>query len=114
LHVLQPAAVEHFSAPVTKLEHFGSYSCRGVYGRPNARKSHHATADALDVAGFVIGDKHRVRILAAWPAVGPESRFVREVRDGACRFFDTVLGPEYNAAHRDHLHLDRGPFRLCR
>lgn len=114
LHVLQPAAVEHFGAPVTKLEHFGSYSCRGVYGRPNARKSHHATADALDVAGFVIGDKHRVRILAAWPAVGPESRFVREVRDGACRFFDTVLGPEYNAAHRDHLHLDRGPVRLCR
>jgi hypothetical protein len=25
-----------------------------------------------------------------------------------------VLGPEYNAAHRDHFHLDRGSFRFCR
>ncbi len=114
LHVLQPAALRHFGAPVTKVEHFGSYSCRGVYGRPNARKSHHATADALDVAGFVIGDERRVRVLSAWPSEGPEGRFVREVHDGACAFFDTVLGPEYNAAHRDHLHLDRGAFRLCR
>ena len=23
-------------------------------------------------------------------------------------FFDAVLGPDYNAAHRDHLHFDRG------
>jgi hypothetical protein len=45
---------------------------------------------------------------------GPEGRFLREVHDGACDFFDTVLGPEYNAAHHDHLHLDRGAFRLCR
>jgi hypothetical protein len=114
LHVLQPAALRHFGAPVTKIEHFGSYSCRSVYGRPNARKSHHATADALDVAGFVIDDERRVRVLAAWSSEGPEGRFVREVHDGACDFFDTVLGPDYNAAHRDHLHLDRGPFRLCR
>ena len=24
------------------------------------------------------------------------------------RRFDVVLGPDYNAAHADHLHLDRG------
>ncbi len=114
LHVLQPSALRHFGAPVTKIEHFGSYSCRGVYGRPNARKSHHATADALDVAGFVIGDERRVRVLSAWPSDGAEGRFVREVHEGACKFFDSVFGPDYNAAHRDHLHLDRGPFRSCR
>ena len=34
--------------------------------------------------------------------------------DGGCRFFDGVLSPDYNAAHRDHLHLDRGPWWFCR
>jgi len=36
------------------------------------------------------------------------------VRDGACRFFDVVLGPDYNDAHRDHFHLDMGAYRACR
>jgi hypothetical protein len=25
-----------------------------------------------------------------------------------------VLGPEYNAAHHDHFHLDRGPLMRCK
>ena len=29
------------------------------------------------------------------------------------RWFDAVLSPDYNAAHRDHLHLDRGRYRAC-
>jgi hypothetical protein len=29
------------------------------------------------------------------------------VRDGACDLFATVLSPDYNAAHRDHFHLDQ-------
>ena len=40
--------------------------------------------------------------------------FTRELRDGACGLFNGVLGPDYNAAHRDHFHLDNGPFRICR
>jgi len=112
-HVLQPAARRYFGAPVTKLEHFGSYACRTVYGRPSARMSHHATADALDVAGFVIGGDRRVRVIASWDDTTAEGAFLRAVHDGACRFFDAVLGPAYNAAHRDHFHLDRGSFHLC-
>lgn len=109
-HVVQPAALRLLGEPVAKLEHFGSYSCRSVYGRPNARMSHHATADALDVAGFVIGDK-RIRVIRDWESDTVEGQFLREVHDGACQFFDAVYGPEYNAAHRDHFHLDRGSFR---
>jgi hypothetical protein len=112
-HVMQPAARQHFGAPVTRLEHFGSYSCRTVYNRPNARISHHATADALDVAGFIIGNE-RVRVLADWDDPGRKGAFLRTVKTGACDFFDSVLSPEYNAAHRDHFHLDRGAFRICR
>ena len=55
-HVLQPAARAHFNVPVSRIEHFGSYSCRNVYGRPNATRSRHATAEALDIAGFELSD----------------------------------------------------------
>jgi hypothetical protein len=113
-HVLQPAAQRYFGEPVTRIEHFGSYSCRSVYGRPNARMSHHATADALDIAGFVIGADTRIRVVRDWDKSGAEGLFLREVHQGACRYFDSVLGPEYNAAHRDHFHLDRGAFRVCK
>jgi hypothetical protein len=113
-HVLTPAAQAHFGQPVATIEHFGSYSCRNVYGRANATRSRHATAEALDVAGFVLEDGQRIRVLRDWEEPGAPAAFLREVRTGACRFFDGVLSPDYNAAHRDHLHFDRGPYRMCR
>jgi hypothetical protein len=113
-HVLEPAAEKHFGQKVATLEHFGSYSCRNVYGRANATRSQHATAEALDVAGFVLEDGKRIRVVKDWEAGGEGAAFLRDVRTGACRFFDAVLSPEYNAAHRDHFHFDRGPYRSCR
>lgn len=113
-HVLAPAAEMHFGQKVERLEHFGSYSCRNVYGRANATRSQHATAEALDIAGFVLEDGQRIRVLKDWEEGGEKAAFLREVRTGACRFFDAVLSPDYNAAHRDHFHFDRGPYRACR
>jgi hypothetical protein len=113
-HVLQPVAIEHFGAPVVRLEHFGSYACRNIYNRPDATRSRHATAEAFDVAGFVLANGKRIRVLHDWPSDSDESAFLHEVHDGACRFFDGVLSPDYNEAHRDHLHLDRGTYRMCR
>jgi hypothetical protein len=34
------------------------------------------------------------------------SAFLHQAHDGACGVFDTVLGPDTNEAHHDHLHLD--------
>ena len=42
-----------------------------------------------------------------------EGRFLRRIRDEACDVFGTVLSPEYNEAHRDHLHLDGSRTPLC-
>lgn len=113
-HVLQPAAEAHYGQRVARLQHFGSYACRNVYGREDARRSQHATADALDIAGFVLGSGRRVSVQAHWAKEGSDLLFLRDIHSGACRYFDTVLGPDYNAAHRDHLHFDRGSFRVCR
>jgi hypothetical protein len=35
-----------------------------------------------------------------------EGQFLRRMHEGACAVFGTVLGPEANEAHRNHLHLD--------
>jgi hypothetical protein len=35
-----------------------------------------------------------------------EGQFLRRMHEGACGIFGTVLGPEANEAHRNHLHLD--------
>lgn len=113
-HVLQPAAQRRFGRRVVRIEHFGSYACRNVDGAAGARRSRHATADALDIAGVVLAGGRRIRVLHHWDGEAEEAAFLRELHAGGCRYFTTVLGPDYNAAHRDHLHLDRGAFGVCR
>src|SRR5688572_14539434 len=113
-HVVQPAARARFAEEVLRVDHFGSYACRNIYGRKDAPLSRHATADAFDVAGFTLASGRRVSVERDWGSGDADGLFLREVRDGACRVFDSVLGPEYNTAHRNHLHLDRGGYRVCR
>ena len=106
-HVVQPAALKHFGRRVAAIEHFGSYSCRRLYGRSEGAWSEHARANAVDVAGFRLDGGVRIGVLGDWQGEGARAAFLRDVRDGACRLFATVLSPDYNAAHRDHLHLDQ-------
>ena len=49
-----------------------------------------------------------------WAGESADGRFLRRVRAGACASFNAVLGPDYNAAHRDHFHLDMGLWKVCR
>lgn len=118
-HVVQPAAIDLFGQEVARIEHLGGYGCRRMYGASDARWSEHATADALDIAGFVLEDGTRISVLRDWDGDGKRAAFLRRVRDGACDLFATVLSPDYNAAHADHFHFDqaaRGRYlgRACR
>jgi len=116
--IVQPAARRHLGRPVAGIDHFGSYSCRRLYGREDGGWSEHARANALDIAGFRLAGGARIVVAADWRDPGAKGRFLREVRDGACRLFATVLSPDYNLAHRDHFHLDQaargGGWRACR
>ena len=112
MHDLQPIAQRIYGQPVARIDHFGSFSCRNIAN--SARRSQHATANAFDIAGFRLRDGTRITLARDWNADDRDARFLRDVRDAACKHFNAVLGPDYNAAHRDHFHLDMGRYRLCR
>jgi hypothetical protein len=114
-HEVQPAARSILGGGVASLQHRGGYACRnmvGTNGFENMR-SEHATANALDISAFILSDGRHVSVLKHWGGGSAEARFLAAVQRGACRYFRVVLGPAYNAAHRDHFHLDRGSFSYC-
>ena len=106
------AARQMLGSRLVRIETFGSYSCRNVAG--STRRSAHASAQAIDVAAFVLADGRRITVKDGWARGGAELRFLQRVQDSACRRFGTVLGPNYNAAHRDHFHLEQGGGGFCR
>lgn len=126
-HVLQPAAVLHAGQRVAAITHLGSYACRNVNrgdgaapNTPPGNRSRHATADALDIAGFTLASGKTISVLRQWQAddaaavASPDALFLKEAHRGACRYFKGVLGPDYNAAHSDHFHLETGDYSMCR
>ncbi|PZR42790.1 MAG: extensin [Ectopseudomonas oleovorans] len=111
-HGLQPAAQAVFGQPVSRVEHVGSFTCRSIAG--SQRPSQHSYANALDKVGFRLRDGQHISVLRDWPGQGDKARFLRLVQEAACDSFNVTLGPEYNAAHRDHFHVDMGMWRMCR
>lgn len=117
---LQPAAQAFYRQPVSRVDHVGSYACRAVRV-PRTRgddaplaPSEHAHANAIDLTGFVLRDGRVITVAHGWRAEDVDARFLRALHDGACGTFNTTLGPDYNALHRTHFHVDMGPYRVCR
>jgi hypothetical protein len=113
-HVVERKAQQIFGMRVSAIRHYGTYSCRNVNHGRYRRRSQHATANAIDVAGFVLADGARISIARDWHDPGAKGRFLHDVRDGACRFFGVVLSPDYNALHHDHFHMDASWWHMCR
>lgn len=115
INVLRPAARQYFGQDVVRFAHLGTYACRNISHRAEGRRSEHATANAIDLAGFVLADGQQITLKDDWSGGNVRrSEFLRALRDGACDFFDVVLSPDYNEAHRDHFHFDMGSHRTCR
>ena len=112
---LEPAAREILGSDVVQIDHMGAYACRNVNnGAGSTRISAHSQAAALDFAGVRLRDGRRITVLNDWSGDTPEARFLRRIRDDACRIFGTTLSPDYNAVHADHLHLEATDTRFCR
>jgi hypothetical protein len=116
-NAVAPAAYQQLGSELARVEGMGTYACRNVVGSAaNAgKRSGHAIANATDVGGFALKDGRRVTILGDWRSDDPAVReFLRTIHDSACRRFGTVLSPDYNAAHANHLHLEDDRARFCR
>lgn len=64
------------------------------------------------------GPKAVVKLEFVRPAPEPsaDSRraFLHQAHEAACRIFGTTLGPEANAAHRNHFHIDMAPRKVTK
>ena len=103
---VQPAARMTLGANLEKIETFGTYNCRPIAG--SGKLSEHAHSNAVDVSAFVLSDGRRITVQQGWSGDRNVRQFLQLVHASACKRFNTVLGPDYNAAHRDHLHFDMG------
>jgi hypothetical protein len=86
-----------------------SYMCRERRtGAGSSDLSEHAFANALDVLGFTLSDGQTLSVEGGWGRDEAGGRILRFAHDAACTRFMTTLGPETNALHKDHLHIDQG------
>ena len=90
----------------------GSWSCRTMTGN-RRRLSLHASGRAIDVTGFVLADGRTALVRRDWYRNDQAGRFLRAVGAAACKHFQVVLGPPADHYHRDNLHMDIGPWKLC-
>lgn len=86
-----------------------SYMCRRVNNASEGNLSFHGLADALDIVGFRLEDGRLVTVAEDWAdPLSAEGRLLRFAHGAACARFTTTLGPEANAEHQDHFHIDLG------
>jgi hypothetical protein len=111
---LSPEANRHLGAAPTKILIGTSYECRDQ--RNGAKLSEHAFANGVDVMGFEFSKHPRHNVGFTAPS-SPEATFQYAVRQSACTYFTTVLGPGSDPAHSNHLHLDlrarKAGYRIC-
>ena len=104
--VVEPAARLHLGSPLVELKVAASYACRPMNHVSGGRLSEHGHANALDVSQFLLADGRAVSVKGGWYGDVRERAFLRAVHRGACSEFTTVLGPDHDALHRDHFHMD--------
>lgn len=106
VEIVEPAARATFGVPVAEITIAASYSCRPMNHQFGGRLSEHGHANALDVSAFVLADGRKITVKSGWRGDRKDQAFLRAIHGGGCDHFTTVLGPEHDAAHRDHFHLD--------
>ena len=118
--VVKPAARHYLRTDLVELKIAASYSCRPMNNSHGARLSEHGHANAVDISAFVLANGRTVDVKSGWWGALAERTFLRAVHGGGCDIFSTVLGPSYDANHRDHFHLDLarhgrdGEGRICK
>ena len=101
-------ALEHLQSRVAEVQIMGSYACRTQNNVAGGRMSEHARGRAIDIGGFTLANGQAVTVARDW-GKNPKGDFLRRVWRKGCGPFHTVLGPDADRHHHDHLHLDTSP-----
>lgn len=105
-NTVQPAAQRAFGESVIGVEVAASYSCRPRNNKRGAKMSEHGYGNAIDISAFTLESGRKVTVQDGWRGGRDEQKFLSKVHGEACGEFRTVLGPNSDRSHRDHLHLD--------
>jgi hypothetical protein len=100
-------------SPISDLDNFDSFECRGRNRVAGALLSEHGKANAIDIRAIKLVNGQSIGLTDR-----TLSRDVRErVLHSVCARFSTVLGPGSDWYHEDHIHLDlaqrRNDYRIC-
>ncbi|WP_454649870.1 extensin family protein [Bradyrhizobium liaoningense] len=100
-------------SPISDLDNFDSFECRGRNRVAGALLSEHGKANAIDIRAIKLANGQSIGLTDR-----TLSRDVRErVLHSVCARFSTVLGPGSDWYHEDHIHLDlaqrRNDYRIC-
>ena len=107
------ALASSLNTAISEIDNFDSFACRGRNRVAGAQLSEHGKANALDIRSLKFADG-RVLELTDRSA----DRTLRErVLHSVCTRFSTVLGPDSDWFHENHIHLDlaerRSNYRIC-
>ncbi len=105
----QEAAIPQQPAAIHGFRTFVSDAMRQIVPMDNADPARTGTGLTLGQPSRLGGPKVAKKPEASvTPASAANRRqFLHDLHETACKRFGTVLGPEANAAHRNHFHLDR-------
>lgn len=113
---LAPAARWRYFSGVKTIHQGSSYSCRSIAGSRTI--SEHAKGNALDVMRIELKNGNDIDVRKPGWFAFRQRGLLNNVRSDACGYFSTVLGPGYNADHKDHFHFDikerRNGYRACK
>ncbi|MCB1427480.1 MAG: extensin family protein [Zhengella sp.] len=101
---LVPAARLRYLSGVDTIRQGSSYSCRRIRG--SGTLSAHGTGNALDIMDITLNSGRNVDVRRPGFFSFREKSLLASVREDACPYFSTVLGPGYDRDHRDHFHFD--------
>jgi len=113
--VIQEEALQHLGSRVRRIVHVGTYACRNMARYPDW-VSEHSYANALDIKEFELQNGRTLSVLRHYSGSRAlnANEFLHAILHRAYHdnIFSVALGPDFDALHRDHFHLDQARYRV--
>ena len=114
---LVPSARRRYFSGVAVIHQGSSYSCRKIADGRGVL-SEHGKGNALDIMRIELNNGKDIDVRKPGLFAFRQRGFLNNVRADGCQYFNTVLGPGYNADHANHFHFDikqrRNNYVACR